>query len=234
MRSRSILLFQPPETHTCSYLPEQQARSLYADPREDLDQETLTLLSMNGFRRSGRLLYRPDCPNCNACQSVRVIVSGVNLNRTQKRILKRNRDLRISVSTPDAYCYTLFERYINSRHADGDMYPADQEQFRDFLLRDFGTTRFLLAHHQDRLIACMVFDLLLDGVSSVYCFYDPDEEQRSPGTFMILTLNAIAQALHKPYNYLGYYVMGSRKMAYKQHFRPQEVWVDGRWQARAD
>jgi len=230
MKSRSIMLFQPPETHDCSYLPERQARSLYVDPREPMDPDTLTLLSQNGFRRSGRLLYRPDCPSCNACQSVRLRAAEFCPNRTQQRILKRNRDLRLSVSLPDAQTYPLFERYINLRHADGDMYPASPEQFSDFLLSDFGTTRFLLAHREDKLVACMVFDVLKDGLSSVYCFYDPDEEQRSPGTFMTLTLTRMTMALRLPFNYLGYYVEGSRKMQYKAQFQPQEIWHEGRWQ----
>ena len=233
MHSRTFRLFQPTDTHSCSYLNDRDARSTYVDPGEELDQQSLTLLSLNGFRRSGRLLYRPDCPGCSACQSVRLRLSDFKASRNQRRILRRNQDLRLSVAKPmqaEAGCYALFERYINTRHADGDMYPASREQFADFLLIDFGTSRFLLAHRDGELVACMVFDLLLDGVSSVYCFYDPEEEKRSLGTFMILCLNQLAQGLSLPYNYLGYYVEGSRKMDYKANFSPLEAWNGHYWQ----
>lgn len=232
MKSRSLMLFQPPDTHPCSYLPGQHSRSLYVDPREELDTDTLTLLSQNGFRRSGRLLYRPDCPGCSACQSVRLRCRDFLPDRSQKRVLKRNRRWQLSVQMPiyTPELYHLFERYIRERHADGDMFPPTPEQFQDFLCSDFGTTRFLLAHQEEQLVACMVFDVLQDGLSAVYCFYRPEAEQDSPGTCMILRLTQLALGLGLPYNYLGYYVAGSRKMDYKHRFRPLETWIDSRWQ----
>ncbi len=227
-----ILLFQPPETHVCSYLPGQRSRSLYVDPRAQLDDESLTLLSLNGFRRSGRLLYRPACPACNACRAVRLRVKDMQLPRNQRRIMKKNQDLTLEVIQPDSgeEFYRLYERYINERHADGDMYPPDRAQYEDFLVNDYGSTRFLTARLRGHLLACMVFDILGDGLSAVYCFYNPDEQARSPGTFMILTLSRIAAALGLPYNYLGYYVHGSRKMEYKRQFFPLEEYSDNRWQ----
>ncbi|MCA6064106.1 arginyltransferase [Thalassolituus marinus] len=227
-----ILLFQPPETHDCSYLPDQQARSLYADPRVELDEETLTLLSLNGFRRSGRLVYRPNCPDCNACIAVRLRVRELQLKRSHKRNIKRNADLTLEIGLPivSDEIYSMYERYISQRHADGDMFPPSIQQFTDFLGSDFGTTRYLIARKGDQLIACMVFDLLGDGLSSVYCFYEPDEEPRSPGTYLIIRLSQIASALNLPYNYLGYYVRGCRKMEYKLHFSPMEQLCEGRWQ----
>lgn len=227
-----ILLFQPPETHACSYLPGQQSRSLYVDPRAQLDDESLTLLSLNGFRRSGRLLYRPACPECNACRAVRLRVKEMLPPRNQRRIIKKSQDLTLEVIPPDSgdEFYRLYERYIHERHADGDMYPPGRAQYEDFLVSDYGSTRFLTARLRGRLLACMVFDILGDGLSAVYCFYDPDEQHRSPGTFMILTLSRIAAALGLPYNYLGYYVHGSRKMEYKRQFFPLEEYSDNRWQ----
>lgn len=232
MKERSLLLVQPAEPHPCSYLEGQQSLSLYVDPKADLDAEMLTLLSLNGFRRSGRLVYRPNCPNCQACLSTRLRAFEFLPNKAQKRIVKRNLDLTLSVEVPnnsDEF-YALFERYINERHSDGDMYPASREQFADFLTQDFGTTRYLVARQQQKIIACMVFDVLHDGLSSVYCFYDPAAEARSLGTLMIVRLTQLTYALGLPYNYLGYFVAGSPKMDYKRHFKPQEVWLDGRWQ----
>jgi len=226
-----ILLFQPTDTHDCSYLPGQQSRSLYVDPRATLDERTLTLLSLNGFRRSGRLLYRPACPTCNACRPVRIRVRDALLSRSQRRTLRKNTDLTLEVSQPlnTDEAYSLYERYIRERHADGEMFPPSRQQYEDFLISGYDTTRFLLARQREKLIACMVFDLLEDGLSSVYCFYDPDEQPRSPGTFLILTLSNIVQNLGLPFNYLGYYVHGSRKMEYKRQFFPLEEYIDGQW-----
>ncbi|WP_430462545.1 arginyltransferase [Thalassolituus sp. LLYu03] len=227
-----ILLFQPPDTHDCSYLPDMQSRSLYADPRIELDASALTLLSLNGFRRSGRLVYRPNCPGCEACIAVRIRAHELLCSRTQLRTLKRNSDLELSVEIPGRRdeIYGLYERYINERHADGDMYPAAEKQFDDFLASDFGTTRYLVARKQGKLIACMVFDVLEDGLSAVYCFFDPDEVARSLGSFLIVRLTQLAAAVRLPYNYLGYYVRGSRKMEYKVQYAPLEQLIDGHWQ----
>lgn len=227
-----ILLFQPPDTHDCSYLPGQQSRSLYADPRAELSPEELTLLSFNGFRRSGRLVYRPNCPACNACIPVRLRARELRINRNQQRILRRNRDLTLEVVEPalNDEVYRMYERYLCARHADGDMFPPSRKQYEDFLASDFGTTRYLMARSEGKLVGCMVFDILGDGLSAVYCFYDPDEQSRSPGSYLILRLTQMAAALEMPFNYLGYYVHGSRKMEYKRQFYPLEQFVDGSWQ----
>ncbi len=226
-----ILLFQPPETHDCSYLDGEQSRSVYVDPRADLDGTTLTLLSLNGFRRSGRLMYRPACPTCSACLPVRIRLNDFLPSRSHKRTERRNNDLTLEVSMPDgsAECYELYERYISERHRDGDMYPPGEQQYQDFLVSDFGTTRFLKVRHQEKLIACMVFDMLEDGLSAVYSFFDPDEQERSLGTWLILQLNHIALGLGLHYNYLGYYVRESRKMTYKRKFAPLDALIDGKW-----
>ncbi|MAD43993.1 MAG: arginyltransferase [Oceanospirillaceae bacterium] len=226
-----ILLFQPPETHSCSYLEGQQSRSLYVDPRAELDGHTLTLLSLNGFRRSGRLMYRPACPDCHACLPVRIRVNEFLPSRSQKRTLRRNRDLTLEVTRPDSSeeTYRLYERYISERHQDGDMYPPSEQQYDDFLASDFGTTAFLKARKNGRLVACMVFDQLEDGLSSVYSFYDPDEQDRSLGTWLILQANYLAHGLALPYNYLGYLVHESKKMAYKRKFVPLDALIDGKW-----
>jgi len=226
-----ILLFQPPDTHSCSYLEGQQSRSLYVDPRAELEPDTLTLLSLNGFRRSGRLMYRPACPDCSACLPVRIRLREFMPSQSQKRTKKKNAGLTMEVSLPEASeeTYALYARYINERHADGDMFPPSEQQFNDFLASDFGTTRFLKARLNGKLIACIVFDLLDDGLSSVYSFYDPDEQSRSLGTWLVLQLNDLALSLNLPYNYLGYLVHGSRKMEYKRNFAPLDVLLDGKW-----
>jgi len=228
---KEIKVFLPHESTPCSYLPEQRSRSLYVDPRLELDQNDLTLLNQNGFRRSGRVVYRPECPGCNACTSVRIRVKDLRLSRNQKRILRKNRDLTLKVDLPldMALHYPLYETYIQERHSDGDMYPADFEQFKGFLLETFGNSYFLSAYNDDKLIASLAFDRLDDGLSSVYCFFEPEESGRSPAMFLIMSLSQLAAGLGLDYNYLGYYVPGCQKMAYKTRFSPLERFVDSNW-----
>ena len=230
---KQIRVFLPHESHTCSYLPQFRSRSLYVDPRIDLSQEELSLLNQNGFRRSGKVVYRPECPNCNACTPLRILTDDLNFSRSQKRIMKRNRDLELRVESPvdGALHYPIYENYIIQRHSDGDMFPPSFDQYQGFLLEDFGTTRFLCAYKDNRLLAALVFDQLDDGLSSVYCFFDPDQSKRSPAMFLILSLSTISNQLGLPYNYLGYQVDGCQKMAYKSQFSPLEALIDDEWQA---
>lgn len=232
MTDRSIKLFQETTTHNCSYLAGQQSRNLFVDPTTPMDSDLLDSLNLNGFRRSGKMLYRPHCPSCNACKAARVLSKRFRPRKSQKRIIKRNFDIQLSVANPadTAEYYALYERYINLRHYDGEMYPPTERQFADFLCSDFGNTRFLLAHKNGQLIACMVFDVLSDALSAVYCFYDPELEERSLGSFMILSLIRLSQSLEMPYNYLGYWVKDCQKMDYKKKYRPLEVFSENHWQ----
>ena len=230
---KTLMLYTPSETHECGYLDDRKARSQYVDPRIHLSPEELNSLNRMGFRRSGRLLYRPDCPGCQACIPVRLRVEDMVVSRNHKKVLKRVKDWQFSVSEPraDAEHYNLYSRYISIRHRDGDMFPPYLQSFQEFLVDSFGTTRFLNAYYQDKLVATMVFDTLDDGLSAVYCFFDPDYASLSVGTAMILKLSELTLALDKPFNYLGFRVEGCRKMEYKTRFRPLDAFVGGVWQA---
>ncbi|WP_300426424.1 arginyltransferase [uncultured Thalassolituus sp.] len=229
---KTLVLFSPSELSPCSYLPDRQSRSQYVDPRLWLVPEELNTLNRMGFRRSGRLVYRPQCPGCMECIPVRLYTKAFRPGRTTRRLLKRASSWQLSVTPADfsAEHYSLYERYISLRHSDGDMFPPTEKTFREFLTEDFGTTRFLNAHHQGRLIGTLVFDTFDDGLSSVYCFYDPDYEQYSVGTLLITHLTHLASALNLPFNYLGFWVKGCRKMEYKTRFSPLEWFRDGVWQ----
>jgi arginine-tRNA-protein transferase len=130
-------------------------------------------------------------------------------------------------NNPDAL--SLYERYVNTRHQDGDMYPASREQFDSFIVSPSESTRFFLFTVGTKLIAVTVCDELRQGLSAVYTFFDPDESKRSPGTFAILSLIAHAQQKQLPYVFLGYWVKDCRKMEYKLDFRPIELLQDKRW-----
>lgn len=228
---KTIVLFSPAESSSCSYLENRESRSQYVDPRLWLEPEELNTLNRMGFRRSGRLVYRPQCPGCMECIPVRLRTHEYRPSRTTRRLLKKTSDWELSVTQPSASVeyYRLYERYITLRHADGDMYPPNEQTFREFLVEDFGTTRFLNYRIDGELIGTLVFDIFDDGLSSVYCFYNPDFESFSIGTLLITRLTQIASGLNLPFNYLGFWVNGCRKMEYKSRFSPLEWYRNGAW-----
>ena len=231
MTSLTRLKFYATQPHDCSYLPEQQATTLFLDPGEPIDAELYGDLSEVGFRRSGDHLYRPHCADCTACIPARIPAAEFKLNRQQKRILKRNADLQVTSARPrftDEY-YTLYARYIEARHADGDMYPPSPEQFQGFLAKDWPFTWFYEFRLEGRLLAVAVTDILPSGLSAVYTFYDPQEEHRSLGRYAILWQLRETTRLQLKALYLGYWIKDCRKMNYKTEYRPIELLVNRRW-----
>lgn len=217
--------------HACSYLPDQEATTLFLDPQESPIPGVYDSLSLLGFRRSGRHLYRPHCEGCNACRSVRVPVERFAPNRTQRRISRRNEDIttRITPAYFDARHYALYADYINHRHADGDMYPPSHEQYRTFLTLDEPYAQLMELYLENRLIGVAAFDELEHGLSAIYTFFSVDEslDKRSLGTLAILRLIELTYDKGLPHLYLGYWIEACRKMRYKQNFTPLEV-LDGR------
>ena len=218
--------------HRCSYLEDEEATTLFVDPRQKLSPELYTQLSLLGFRRSGDHVYRPHCALCNACIASRVRVQEFQASRTQQRISKRNSDLRIeqSDSILDDEAYSLYRYYIESRHADGDMYPPEREQYESFLNDGLGCAIYYRLYQGNRLVAVTVADKMLDGLAAIYSFFDPDQPRRSLGTEAILLQIREAQQMSLPFVYLGYWIDGCRKMSYKSRFSPLELFVDGHWQ----
>lgn len=217
--------------HNCSYLEGEQATTLFVDPSTPVDARIYSQLSYIGFRRSGPHLYRPHCASCNACVPARVPVQAFKPDRSQRRVLARNRDLSVDVvdDIQGAEHFDLYSRYIDARHRDGDMYPPDREQYASFLTREWGTTSLVEFRHDSRLLAVAVTDRLDNGLSAIYTFYEPEEDARSLGTFVILWQIALARELGLPAVYLGYWIRNCRKMNYKTRFRPIELLANGRW-----
>ena len=153
-------------------------------------------------------------------------------SRTQKRISRRNADLRLeqSESILDDEAYNLYRYYIESRHADGDMYPPERDQYESFLNDGLGCANYYRLYQGNRLVAVTVADKMLDGLAAIYTFFDPDQPQRSLGTEAILLQIRQAQSMGLPFVYLGYWIDGCRKMSYKSRFMPLELFVDGHWQ----
>jgi arginyl-tRNA--protein-N-Asp/Glu arginylyltransferase len=207
--------------HDCSYLDDREATTLFVDPRQAIDQQLYSSLSLLGFRRSGNHVYRPHCHQCNACIPARIPVEDFTPTRSQRRTLRRNADLCVEQTRDirDEAAYQLYRRYIEERHADGDMYPPDP----------WDCTRYYRFHAGGRLVALAVVDELLDGLSAIYTFFDPHESRRGLGAFAILWQISRARELNLGYVYLGYWIRNCRKMAYKADYQPLEVYSNHRW-----
>lgn len=219
--------------HACSYLQGREATTLFLDPQEAPGQGVYDALALLGFRRSGRHLYRPHCEGCSACISVRIPVDDFTTSRNQRKVTARNADLSLHTRPAifDPEHYSLYARYIRARHADGDMFPPSHEQYRTFLTLNQPYARLLEFRLGQRLVAVTAFDQLEHGLSAIYTFFDPDDamDRRSLGTFAILSLIARARELYMPHVYLGYWIRESRKMNYKQAFRPLEMLDGSHW-----
>jgi arginyl-tRNA--protein-N-Asp/Glu arginylyltransferase len=217
--------------HSCSYLEDQEATTLFVDPRQRIDQKLYSNLSVLGFRRSGNHIYRPHCAHCEACIPARIPVASFEPKRGQRRTLARNRDL-MAVRTDDIRdddAFDLYRRYIEQRHADGDMYPPDREQYESFLNNAWDCTRYYRFFDKDKLTAVAVVDELVDGLSAIYTFFDPDADKRSLGAYAILWQVDKAREMGLDYLYLGYWIRDCQKMAYKSDYRPLELYVNSRW-----
>ncbi|HEU0223649.1 MAG TPA: arginyltransferase [Paracoccaceae bacterium] len=220
----------------CPYLPGRQERKLFTALYGENSVALNDSLSRKGFRRSQNVLYRPSCSDCSACLSSRLPVADFQPSRSQVRVLRRNPDLtrHTTAAWATEEQYELFRLYLDARHADGGMAEMDEVEFAAMIEETPVRTRVieyrLCGLREERLVAVCLTDMLADGVSMVYSFFDPSLERRSLGSYMILDHLRIAAESRLPYVYLGYWVPGSPKMAYKSRFRPFEIYHAGRWQ----
>lgn len=230
----SLLRFYTTAPYACSYLSERQARSQVAIPPTHIDAGVYGALIQKGFRRSGLFTYRPHCDGCQRCIPVRVCAKDFSPNRTQRKILNRLNapgylQVRERPLSFDAEHYALYQRYQQRRHRGGGMDDDDPGQYQEFLLNSHVDTRLIEFRVEDRLVMVSVIDVLADGLSAVYTFYDPDTPSASYGTYAILWLIIQCQFNQLPYLYLGYWIAESDKMAYKARYRPMEMLDQGRW-----
>lgn len=219
----------------CPYLDGQFERKVFTHLVGDKASEMNDLLTQGGFRRSQNIAYRPACETCRACVSVRILAQEFTASRNMKRVLQHNSDLvgAMHNAEPSTEQYSLFRSYLDARHRRGgmsDMTVLDyammvEDTHVDTKVIEYrrrGPDTFITGKGQGELIAVALTDKMADGLSMVYSYFNPDFEERSLGTFMILDHIARARAMGLPHVYLGYWVNGSRKMNYKMRFMPQE------------
>ena len=227
----------------CPYLEGRMERKLFTALQGEHAQRLNDTLSKQGFRRSQNVLYRPSCAECSACISARIRVADFVPSRTQKRVLRRNAGLERHATSPWATedQYALFRSYLDQRHADGGMADMDIFEFAAMIEETPIRSRVIeyACPNQPQesgrhLAAVCLTDVLDDGLSMVYSFYDPDLMDASLGTYVVLDHIAIAREAGLPYVYLGYWVPGSRKMGYKAKFDALEIYKGGQWQSIGD
>jgi arginine-tRNA-protein transferase len=224
----------------CPYLAGKEERKVFTHLVGERAGELNNILTQGGFRRSQSIAYRPACEGCRSCVSVRVVANEFSASRSMRRILNRNDDIvgELKVAVPTSEQYSIFRAYLDSRHRDGGM--ADMTVLDYAMMVEDSHIETRVVEYRRRtgdeagrqagdLIAVALTDVLGDGLSMVYSFFEPDEAARSLGTFMVLDHIARAQQMGLAYVYLGYWVRGSRKMDYKSRFLPQERLTPDGW-----
>ncbi len=225
------LQFFQTQPHPCSYIDDEMASTVFLNPKQTINQALYSQLSDYGFRRSGTHIYKPLCENCDACIPMRIPADIFRPSRSQKRTWNRNQDLDVRkvYDIDNGEHYKLYERYINERHTDGDMYPASKRQFQNFLVIEWNCCVYYEFRFEGELIATSVADIMDNGISAVYTYYDPDKDKRSLGSYAILYLVEECKKHHLGSVYLGYWIKSSNKMNYKSSYRPLEILSANRW-----
>ena len=225
----------------CPYLPGRHERKVFTHLVGDKAGDLNDLLTHGGFRRSQSIAYRPACDSCRACVSVRVIANEFRPSRSMRRVLARNKDIvgELRTAAPTSEQYSIFRAYLDERHRHGGM--ADMTVLDYAMMVEDSHVETRLIEYRLRpqgappntpgetLIAVALTDILSDGLSMVYSFFEPDQHERSLGTFMVLDHIARARRMGLPYVYLGYWIDGSKKMDYKGRFLPQQRLAPNGW-----
>lgn len=230
MSSQNIQLYLT-KPHDCSYIDDKQSINLVPDPEIDMDMTIYSQLIQLGYRRSGSHTYKPHCNDCEQCIPCRVPVKQFKAKKSQRRCLKINQDLSMTI-TPAYYSeehFKLYSQYLLARHHDGGMVNPTPEDFNNFLFCEWSDTDFIEFRQDNVLKAVAVTDKVTNGLSAVYSFYDTSEAKRGLGTFCVLQQIGQAISLELDYLYLGFWIQNNDKMRYKTNFNPIEIYKDQQW-----
>ncbi len=227
--TEDLIYFGLTHPFDCSYLAGKQEQLLTLTDYE-IDIPLYERLLSLGFRRNGSAIYKPHCPACAECKPIRIAVEQFKVSKRQKRTLKQNANFRWQQSDKDKPEYfELYKKYIQDRHSDGPMYPADRQQYEQFILCSWLPDSFIEIYDNQKLIGVAVSDVITDSLSAIYSFFDNEYAKFSLGSYMILAQIELAKRLNKQYLYLGYQIDECRKMNYKKLYRPYEVLTDQGW-----
>ena len=217
-------------SNQCSYLKDQQERvAVILDPDLHTPSDYEVFLS-NGFRRSGDTIYRPQCEQCQACQAIRVSIPNIKWSKSQKRLLNKAKHITWKLKTQlDDNWFNIYHLYIEARHKNGRMHPANKAVFESFILSDWIQPQFIHVYDDNKLVAVAVTDCLPNSLSAFYTFYDP-EHPLSLGTLCVLLQLKQGQIMQKQWLYLGYQIDDCPAMNYKVRFQHHQKLVNQRWQ----
>ncbi len=220
--------------HKCSYLPAREAVTLFADPYFPKSARLYSALADCGFRRSGTLLYVPNCSGCTACVPVRVPVDEFCPSRNQRRTWRKNRDIVVHARAAAfrQEHFDLYTKYLAARHRNGGMDKPTPQQYMEFLTAPWVETIFYEMQVNGQLVAVAIADLMDNAMSAVYTFFDPEAAWRSPGRFAILYEISEARSMKLQWLYLGYWIENCRKMNYKSEYHPQQHFVNNDWHTK--
>ncbi|MDD4928697.1 MAG: arginyltransferase [Gallionella sp.] len=232
----SALHFYLTAPYPCSYLPQLQACSQVATPGGLVNTALYSQLVRQGFRRSSTYVYRPHCENCRACVQMRVLAKQFMPDRSQRRAWTQHATLDATLhplqDKPEYY--ELYQRYQRVRHPDGGMDNDDHNAYQTFLLQSHIDTVLVEFRERGILRMVSVIDLLNDGLSSVYTFYEPAVPRARFGVYNVLWQIELCRKLNLDFVYLGYWIKESRKMSYKTRYQPAQGLQDGIWQPLVD
>ncbi|MFK5984748.1 MAG: arginyltransferase [Pseudomonadota bacterium] len=221
------------EPHDCNYLEGEMSCSLFIDPALSPDKNTYSSLIEHGFRRSGNNLYRPHCKSCQQCISTRVKVKQFKYKSTQKRCLRKNKDLTINIKPAqfEQEHFALYTQYLNHRHINSGMDGATEQDYINFLSSSWSETEFVEFRLGTKLLALAVTDVIGNGLSAVYTYFSIEQQyqKRSLGVYAILWQIEECKRRGLQWLYLGYWIAGNKKMSYKNQYQPAECYLNSKW-----
>jgi arginyl-tRNA--protein-N-Asp/Glu arginylyltransferase len=222
--------------YSCGYINGRDAQSLVATPYKNIKSKNFSNLISQGFRRSGQYVYKPNCKDCKACLPIRVLVSSFIASRSQKRVKKYldKLSVRILPLAFDEEHYDLYVGYQNNRHRNNSEKEDNIADYNDFLVKSNVNSKLVEFRLNNHLKMVTVIDIVEDGISAVYTFYDCSDRKLSLGTMSIIWLLDLCKKEKFSFLYLGYWIFESQKMKYKINFKPYELMIDGVWQEATD